>query len=247
MTTLILADTHQNIHYIDWVLKKEKGNFDNIIHLGDWFDSFYEPPAVASVRETCEFMLRLDGDYHVTFLVGNHDLSYYEDIFKGDKQFVSNSDVIRKRYRCQGYTQEKSRKIKKFLPKEFVKKCKIAVYKYDFLISHAGFYYPLISGMGRSALLQHMINAWENFPNNYPSERWIFRCGSARGGDCGDIGGPLWLDWYNEFEDGPWPQIVGHTNSPSPRKEGNSYMLDARQNCYAFLSKDGIEIKLLKE
>lgn len=56
MTTLIIPDVHQDIQSVKKIFAVEDVNsFDEVVFLGDWFDSFYEPPKVASFKDTCLF------------------------------------------------------------------------------------------------------------------------------------------------------------------------------------------------
>jgi hypothetical protein len=67
----------------------------------------------------------------------------------------------------------------------------------------------------------------------------LLGAGPARGG-FHEIGGPLWLDFNEEFvDDLPFPQIVGHTRCPDVLRSGRSYCLDACQQVCALLHPDG--------
>ena len=46
MKTLVIPDVHQRINNVEWILENEKG-YDEVVFLGDWFDSFFDPPKVA--------------------------------------------------------------------------------------------------------------------------------------------------------------------------------------------------------
>jgi len=67
----------------------------------------------------------------------------------------------------------------------------------------------------------------------------LFSPGKARGGTQ-PVGGPLWLDWDEEFTDAlPLPQLVGHTVGKAPRQKGRSWCVDCRQTVYVVL-QDGV-------
>jgi len=81
MTTLIIPDVHQDIKSVKKILAIEDINLiDEVVFLGDWFDSFHEPPKVASFKDTCLFVRDLvwenNKNKKMVFLVGNHDLAY---------------------------------------------------------------------------------------------------------------------------------------------------------------------------
>ena len=44
---LVFGDLHQQIDWARRILGKEKNNYDFLIILGDFFDSFFSPPRVA--------------------------------------------------------------------------------------------------------------------------------------------------------------------------------------------------------
>ncbi len=60
----------------------------------------------------------------------------------------------------------------------------------------------------------------------------LLAAGQARGGDA-PVGGITWQDWNLEFKDElPFPQIVGHTQSPEgARQKGRSWCLDGGKTC----------------
>ena len=43
MKTIVIPDVHQRINNVKWVLENEK-DYDEVVYLADWFDSFYDPP-----------------------------------------------------------------------------------------------------------------------------------------------------------------------------------------------------------
>lgn len=78
MKTLVIADVHQNLTYPCVALERHAHEVDEIVFLGDWFDSFYKFPQVSGFEHTCEFLLKLvesDDLPPRKFLLGNHDLS----------------------------------------------------------------------------------------------------------------------------------------------------------------------------
>jgi len=66
----------------------------------------------------------------------------------------------------------------------------------------------------------------------------ILAVGACRGGTASQ-GGPLWLDWNEEFEAiRELPQIVGHTRSISLRQRENSFCIDCSQTSIFHLFPD---------
>ena len=75
--TLIIPDVHQNIGFVNDILRKEDW-FDHCVFLGDWFDTFrnIDNKVAYSMKETCKWInSKLDDDRFI-WLLGNHDLSY---------------------------------------------------------------------------------------------------------------------------------------------------------------------------
>jgi predicted phosphodiesterase len=242
MRTLIIPDVHQDLMFPSFALALEKDNYDKIIFLGDFFDSFFSPPRVYGVKDVCDWLLDLRLKYPVEILVGNHDISYYEDVFFAERNpYSSRHD---KRFICSGYTRAKSHKIAKKLTPEFVRSCKIAVMEQGYVLSHAGFHPALCGKLTAEELVATVNNAWDRFPYAITSgDNWIYQVGQARGGAWGQYGGPMWLDYFEEFDPAHFPQIFGHTNNPSPRKMEDNYMLDAGQRVYGILENGKLTIK----
>jgi len=222
--TLIIPDVHQRIHQVKKVLEKE--NYDRVIFLGDWFDSFYEPPLVAGFEATCVYLRELIAEHprkdDFTFLVGNHDINYiFNNTAPRGARHVKNNH-----YYASGYTQNKCANFRKVFFENnlrdtfFIDHFDIAVFAQGWLLSHAGFI-PQHLPYGKDINWHVDVllpEVWENFRNvMHPRNTSICAVGVARGGRDA-YGGPLWLDWNDEMfasqEIGN--QIVGHTTLPQP-------------------------------
>ena len=111
MKTLVIPDIHHRTQNVDIAL--EKHQFDEVVFLGDWFDSFCQPPMVNTFEGTCIYLRHLmlehkDKDKFV-FLLGNHDMNY---IYLNDRSSMSSpSRTIP--YYCSGYTANRSKKFRK--------------------------------------------------------------------------------------------------------------------------------------
>jgi len=249
--TLIIPDVHQDIGWVRAILDQEDDNWDRLVFLGDYFDSFDNPPVVASVGETAEFLLDLREEYgeRVTYLIGNHDVPYFELLELAQSgahlPFPVNS--------CSGFDTDKATEIARVLDTDFRDSCRLFIFCNGHLLSHAGVH-PKFWREGHpgiddpiEALDELCQIAMENLGKKYMA---ILGCGSARGGPE-DVGGITWLDWNREFEDHPSlpPQIVGHTpHSLGPRDEGRSWCIDGNQSCWAILEADqNLEIRYLPE
>jgi len=208
MKTLVIPDIHQDLTGLNKIFKLENlDSFDEIIFLGDWFDSFYEPPKVASFKDTCLFLRDLicnNKQGKMIFLVGNHDLAY---IYNNKKSGYSN--VIKSNtYWCSGVTKSKISTFRQvFYDKSlrddwFFCNFKIAHRSQGWIFSHAGVINRQIPyNMTVNQVIDNVLpDVWLNFRNvTYRQNALISAVGVARGGQD-NVGGLLWLDYHNEFE-----------------------------------------------
>lgn len=225
MKTLVIPDVHQRIDNVKSILENEK-NYDEVVFLGDWFDSFYDPPKVAGFEETCEYLKSLvlghpDKDKFV-FLIGNHDLSYiYEN-----KNFSPNpiSKIIK--YYCSGFTVSKARKFRRVFFDHglkddfFFDNFKIAHQTQGFTLSHGGIsirHFPY--GYTIDRFVNELLpDVWRNFRNLEYNHNWVISGAGYHRGGSHPIGGVLWHDWRVEFQSNIeiGKQIVGHTTVKEP-------------------------------
>jgi hypothetical protein len=254
MKTLIIPDIHQDLAGLKKIFEIEKlESFDEIIFLGDWLDSFHEPPKVSSFKDTCLFLRDLVWENEKTgkmvFLVGNHDLAYIYNNKKGGYTSVAPSIT----YWCSGVTKSKIGTFRqvfydKGLKDEwFVKNFKIAHRSQGWIFSHAGMVNRQIPyGHTVNQVIDEVIpDVWLNFRNvAYRQNALISAVGVARGGQD-NTGGLLWLDYYNEFSASPdiGKQVFGHSYVPEPtatalNTEYESWNLDTNLKDYAII-RDG--------
>jgi len=253
MKTLVIPDVHQDIEGVLKIFKAEDiDSFDEIIFLGDWFDSFYEPPRVASFKDTCLFLTDLvwsNKNGKIIFLVGNHDLAYIYNNKKSGYTSVAPSIT----YWCSGVTKSKISTFRQvFYDKGlkddwFVKNFKIAHCSQGWIFSHAGMVNSQIPyGHTVNQVVDEVIpDVWLNFRNvAYCQNALISAIGIARGGQD-NAGGLLWLDYYNEFFASPdiGRQVFGHSYVPEPtatalNTEYESWNLDTNLKDYAII-RDG--------
>ena len=111
MKTLVIPDVHQRVDSVKSIFENEK-DYDEVVFLGDWFDSFFDPPKVAGFEETCEYLKYLVLEHpnkdKFVFLLGNHDISYiYEN-----KDLSCNRISKTLKYFCSGFTTSKAKKFR---------------------------------------------------------------------------------------------------------------------------------------
>lgn len=225
MKTVVIPDVHQRVDNVRKILEKET-DYDEVVFLGDWFDSFYEPPDVASFEDTCEYLKSLIIEHpnkdKFVFLLGNHDVQY---IYLNNKDSHSSIEMPT-HYYCSGFTKNKAKKFRKvffdnnFKDEFFKKHFKLAHRTQGWTLSHAGVH---VSHIPYGKDIDHVVNvmaheAWQNFRNTSHQYNWLIASVGACRGGRDKVGGVLWQDWRYEFMTDPMlgKQIVGHTEVYEP-------------------------------
>ena len=250
---LIIPDVHQNIDWVKTILNREGDgkDFDKVVFLSDFFDSFKEPPHVAGARETAEFALFLDKVFgeKAVFLFSNHDIGYYYGL-RYSRQFKSSPDNP---FYCSGFTQSKAIETGKIITDAFVEKQKLAAFIDGVSYTHAGvtpdfipFSYNVDTGEQKLEIEKFLEEA-DYIAKNFRSHSGhpFFRCGDARDGSDGVTGGLIWLDWEMEHYTNEFmpPQLFGHSHVDSPEKKASAWNIDTGQKFYAIV-EDGKKITL---
>ena len=225
MKTIVISDVHQRIDAVKSILEAEK-YYDEVVFLGDWFDSFFDPPKVAGMEETAEYLRYLVMDHpnksKFVFLVGNHDVSY---IFNNRASSMTSIHKAIDFY-CSGFTTSKAKKFRKVFYDEglkddfFHKNFKVVHQTQGWTLSHAGLHERHVPvGKDIDVVVNEIIpHVWKNFRDFTVPHHWLLSgAGRYRGGDC-VVGGVIWLDWNVEFEASEHigRQIVGHTTMTLP-------------------------------
>ncbi len=256
MKTLIIPDIHQRIVLVEDVLKKE--TYDEVVFLGDWFDSFFEPPHVASFLDTCLFLRDLMTDHpnrdKFVFLLGNHDVQY---IYLNKAHSHTNIVPIREYY-CSGFSKNKAKQFRKVFfdnnlrDEFFTKKIKLAHKSQGIIYSHAGLM-PDHLNFNESVdeLIDKVLpDVWVNFRNfSHNRNYFITDVGRCRYGNA-QIGGLLWLDGRHEFTPSKHigKQIFGHTTFVEPEvyaqgEAHESWCLDTEKH-YGVVDDGVLSVKL---
>ena len=225
MKTLVIPDVHQRVDSVKWILEAETV-YDEVVFLGDWFDSFFDPPKVTGFEETCEYLKHLISEHpnkhKFVFLLGNHDLSYiYEN-----KDYSIHRISKTLKYFCSGFTTSKAKKFRHAFfdhglkDNFFLEHFKIAHITQGWTLSHGGIsirHFPY--GYSKERFVNELLpDVWRNFRNLEYKHNWVISgAGYHRGGNQ-PIGGVLWLDWRGEFNSSidTGKQIVGHTTVKEP-------------------------------
>lgn len=213
--TLIIPDIHNKYDIAESIIHKE--NPDNVVFLGDYFDSYYD--TLENTEQTAQWLKESIEKENRIHLLGNHDLSYL------DKNFY-----------CPGFSEGKLFVIKK----TGVDLTKLQYYCWvgDWLCTHAGLTNDFFSAYNYKNLSieKFLDNMIENNSNR------LYDISCYRGGTAAHAG-ILWCD-YDEFIDIPdVKQIFGHTRGPL-RQTKNHVCLDTALQNYAIYENDHLVIEV---
>lgn len=242
---LVIPDVHQDLRWLERVLAAERDRSDLVVFLGDYFDS--EGKDAAPAGEVARFIRRVRdaAPDQVVLLLGNHDLHYLEAAPSCWKR-RSPKDL---RHQCTGFSKNKARRIAGEWDAGFWENLRLFAVVNGWLLSHAGVasvfaHADLGAEAGLDALDEDCRAALRDFRRQ---DVPLLGAGVVRGGEQ-PVGGLLWQDWHDEFEDGhPLPQIVGHTRprdgASGARTKGRSWCLDGARTCYGILTPDGLDVR----
>lgn len=252
MKILAIPDLHENLDFLKYIMAVEDTDtFDHIVLLGDYFDPPTDTDAslsqVQRVAGTILGFKEILGD-KLHLLCGNHDLPYYA-LRPACGEGTSQPNLrIGKWLGCS--TMARAEVINELWDETFWRSLRGAVFLDGWLFAHAGIHphhWPTggETSAGRFAQFeQNWETAFAQIHAEPESEPELFAIGRARRGTA-EFGGPLWLDWNEEFEDAlELPQIVGHTRCADPNQKGRSYCIDFAQAAYAIVENGDVQLKI---
>jgi hypothetical protein len=254
--SLLIPDVHQDIDFLETALASGMAaGVAEIILLGDLLDgrrARTRSSRFASQTLACVEQLLLEQSVPTTLLWGNHDYKYWKhrDIVAAFSECPDSASFVETAIyglslhtlHALAGTRIRRRRYSR-LGTIWGQFARLAVYRHGYVISHAGIhndFWPRDHSVEESvALLNDAMRAVQDHPAHL-DRTGLTEAGAARLGDR-PFGGPLWLDWDDEFKDDlPFPQIVGHTPDPEgARNKGRSWCIDGGQSCFAFLYPDG--------
>jgi len=252
MRLLVIPDIHENLDFLRYVMAAEDtARFDQVVLLGDYFDTRGElamDDPLAHLRQVAETVVgfrEILGD-KLRLLCGNHDLPYYA------LRPACVEGAGRANRHIGGWmgctTLERARVINAVWDEAFWKGLEGAVLLDGWLLSHAGVHpqwWPA-DAPDAETRYRRFRDEWQRsveaiFDEPEPP---IFAAGRAPGGKAA-VGGPLWMDWNEEFEDAlGLPQIVGHTRCPPQSQKGRSLCIDFAQAAYAVVEDGEVNLKV---
>jgi hypothetical protein len=216
MRWLIIPDIHQQIDAVDTLLMREKGKYDCVLFMGDYFDSFdTNTCAMKTARWMVNKMTSDCGCYK--FLLGNHDMQYL---------FSSHA------FRCSGYQGDDVRQhIQNTISLgDFLSNFKLYMKVGCWLVTHAGLHDSFIPFQGFSYewLERESTNALANASAGLSHP--LLEAGCDRGGSQ-RYGGILWNDWYSLQPIENLNQLVGHTREPEAKRGRLDFGINSHNWC----------------
>jgi predicted phosphodiesterase len=217
MRTLIVGDVHNEIDLINIILKNNDYKYDEIVFLGDYFDSYFGN--VEHAERTAYWLKEKLSNSKYVFIWGNHDVHY---------RFFRNKYI-----QGSGYSRNKADAINKIMKTEDWNKLKFFYYSQNFLFSHAGINENMLHPLNGFDLTYLDKICRENYCNNLVSGEHsaIFSPGIGRGGFL-KKGGITWQDWDVEFIPiRNLNQIVGHSHSDNLRYKCYNNSININVDC----------------
>ena len=253
MKLLVIPDLHEDLDFLRYVLAAEDpADFDRVIFLGDYFDA--RPPLQTSdahLREVAETVIGLKGMLgdKMRLLCGNHDLPYYALRPSCGNGGGSPNNVIGNW--LPDTTRARAEIINAVWDEAIWRGLEGGLLLDGWLFSHAGVhprFWPGDADSPEKAAEAFRANWREAIDRIFEeSENPLFAAGHARGG-AAEVGGPIWLDWDLEFEDGlDVPQIAGHTRCAQAAQKGRSFCIDFAQAAYAVVEDGEINLRVWPE
>ncbi len=252
MKILVIPDLHENLDFLKYIMAVEDtASCEHVVMLGDYFD----PPSsedaslkqVQRVAGTIFGFKEILGD-KLHLLCGNHDLPYYA-LRPACGQNAGRPNLMIGEW-LEVSSLARAEVINELWDEAFWRSLRGAVILDGWLFSHAGIHphhWPKggKAPADRYAKFEQRWNAQFAQIHAQPdAEPELFSIGGARRGTA-DFGGPLWLDWNEEFEDSlELPQIVGHTLCANPTQKGRSYCVDFAQAAYAIVENGDVQLNI---
>jgi hypothetical protein len=252
MRLLVIPDLHENLDLLKYIMAVEDtACFDHIVLLGDYFDPPHDDAlSLAQVQRVAGTILGFKEIYgdKLHLLCGNHDLPYYA-LRPACAQGSGRPNLMIGEW-LEVTSLARAEVINELWDEAFWHSLRGAVCLDGWLFSHAGihpYYWPTGGETVADRYAQFEQNWTRNFARIHAEpeqEPALFAIGRARRGTS-EHGGPLWLDWNEEFEDSlELPQIVGHTRCANPTQKGRSFCIDFAQAAYAIVENGEVQLNI---
>jgi len=212
MKVTIIPDIHNRSHIAEHIIRQEKP--DQIVFLGDYFDSWNDELNPDLIRETAKWFAWSVNQPNRIHLTGNHDLPYW---------FPNNKYLW-----CPGFSRQKL-----LLVEEFVKPSDWRMLKFyhnlddTWLLSHAGAHPQWVKFVKPGEVLKSDIRETGQILKRETEQfllkagrgefHWFVAWSRARSGTL-HPGGLVWNDFGGDFHSIIGVnQLVGHTHDEKVR------------------------------
>ncbi len=209
---LVIPDIHNRTLWLEPFLDKMKDEYDSILFLGDYFDSWDD--GVENAEITAQWLKASLGKPNRIHLWGNHDIAYCFP-----------------KHWCSGYSDEKKNVIQSIITHDEWKTLR-------FIENIDGVYYTHGGIDERIYPLKHTnTEFWDLLVRGEPVPE-LMAVPRSRGGDA-IIGGILWCTW-RELQFPEVRQICGHTIHDQPRvsfRENNRWECELKGKHFPYFKK----------
>jgi len=245
---LVVPDVHQDLGFLERAVTIAAQEGAALVFLGDYVDATNPQWRSAAALRALANALPEIAESHphgCLFLAGNHDVIALQIALARASQLLAGQVELPAAVQAARLPDGDYAALLAAWPSAFLETWRLAATCHGFLISHAGVarrFWPWTAAADTAgqteAFIRETTLAWLGWIENETLSPF-FAVGPARGGKLSPIGGPLWLDWDEEFvDDLALPQLVGHTRGNEPRRKYRSWCLDARQSCAGLLEPD---------
>ncbi len=242
---LVVPDVHQDLGFLQRAAALAAQEGAGLVFLGDYVDTLDRrwrgEPAIRAIANALPELAETH-PHGCLFLAGNHDVMALQIAYSRARQLLTGRAELLATVQDARQPEANYATLLGAWPQTFLRTWRIAAVCHGFLLSHAGVarrFWPWeaapdTAGQTR-AFIKHSTEDWLKWLD-HGADSPLFAVGPARGGKLSPIGGPLWLDWDNEFvDDLALPQLVGHTRGREARRKHRSWCLDGSQSCAGLL------------
>jgi hypothetical protein len=242
---LVVPDVHQDLGFLGRAVALAASEGAGLVFLGDYVDTidrrWRSEPAIRAISKAIAEVAETH-PHGTLFLAGNHDVMALQIAYSRARQLLSGRPELLAPVNAARQPDANYAALLAAWPQTFLRTWRLAAVCHGYLLTHAGVarrFWPWTAAPDTAgqtrAFIQQSTADWLNWLEK-GVESPLFAVGPARGGRHSPLGGPLWLDWDDEFvDDLALPQLVGHTRGAEPRRKHRSWCLDASQSCAGLL------------
>lgn len=229
-----------DIHGSDIWKKINFKDYDLVIFIGDYFDSFIYFPK-EEIKNFLELVYTARQTNNIIFLIGNHDIQYFLYYSK-----------LKDKIKCSGFKEEKVNPIIEIY-NENKHLFKSSFQIDNFIWSHAGISKGYFNKLIELNKINDTFSIAENLNLLYDNEDEIISCVSKKRGGLDLFGSHFWSDISETYFDSleGYNQIVGHSKvkfitTRNINQNTTITYVDCLHNENEFLLLDNFNQKIIK-